>query len=145
MRKQLLAVLLVLAVLLTGFVNTTTFYGRVVTDTNANGIVDPSDAGIAGATVQLRTDSGMVSVAFTNSQGEYDIAAGVGTYMLLVAGLYTLPSSYTIVIGEVGGGVGGVIGQPVVVATSVDAELVTSLGDVAAGVDEGGEQALGRF
>ena len=106
MLKQLLAVLLVFSVLLTGFDNSGSamVYGRVVVDTNGNGIVDPSDTGIAGATVQLRTDSGMVSVAFTNSQGEYDIAAGVGTYTLLVAGLYTLPSSYTIVIGEVGGG-----------------------------------------
>ena len=104
MLKQLLAALLVLAVFLTGFANSTIFYGRVVTDTNANGIVDPSDAGIAGATVQLRTDAGVVGVAVTNGQGEYDIAAGAGTYTLLVVGLYTLPSSYTVEVGEVGGG-----------------------------------------
>lgn len=107
MPKRILALLLAASVLLAGFSTASTsglVYGRVVTDTNGNGAVDPSDVGIAGVNVRLTQGEEVVASGFTDGNGEYELfVEGTGTFTLS-ASLYTLPGSYTVVIGEVGGG-----------------------------------------
>lgn len=106
MSKQFLALFLAFALFLSGFSapQLVAVFGRVVTDTNSNGIVDPSDAGIAGVTAKLYQNGQAVAGGFTNSSGDYELFVdGVGTFTLSTS-LYTLPGSYTVVIGDVGGG-----------------------------------------
>lgn len=105
MPKRLLAAFLTLVLFLSGFSSgQVALFGRVVVDTNGNGIVDPADAGIAGVTVKLTQGGQAVASSFTDGNGEYELFLdGTGT-LTLATSLYTLPASYAVEVGEVGGG-----------------------------------------
>jgi len=64
---------------------------RVWDDKNANGIQDDGEAGIVGATVQLKDANGkVVQTTQTGADGKYSFAADAGTYTVAV----TAPKGY---------------------------------------------------
>lgn len=64
---------------------------RVWEDKNANGIQDDGEAGIVGATVQLKDANGkVVQTTQTGADGKYSFAADAGTYTVAV----TAPKGY---------------------------------------------------
>jgi serine-aspartate repeat-containing protein C/D/E len=59
---------------------------RVWLDTNANGVQDAGEAGIAGVTVQLKNADGSVAqTATTDANGNYSFTVSAGTYSVAVA------------------------------------------------------------
>jgi LPXTG-motif cell wall-anchored protein len=65
-------------------------------DSNANGIQDPGEPGIAGVTVMLtNTATGVTTIAVTNDNGKYLFSAlAGGTYTVQVV-LSTVPPGHT--------------------------------------------------
>lgn len=72
---------------------------RVWEDKNANGIQDDGEAGIVGATVQLKDANGkVVQTTQTGADGKYSFAADAGTYTVAV----TAPKGYVFTTANAG-------------------------------------------
>jgi protocatechuate 3,4-dioxygenase beta subunit len=72
---------------------------RVWEDKNANGIQDDGEAGIVGATVQLKDGNGkVVQTTVTGADGNYSFTADAGTYTVAV----TAPKGYVFTTANAG-------------------------------------------
>ncbi|OEZ91580.1 SdrD B-like domain-containing protein [Duganella phyllosphaerae] len=73
---------------------------RVWEDSNANGVQDVGEAGITGATVQLKDSTGnVVQTTTTGADGKYSFSADAGTYTVAV----TAPKGYVFSGANAGG------------------------------------------
>lgn len=73
---------------------------RVWEDSNANGVQDAGEAGIAGATVLLKDSAGnVVQTTTTGADGKYSFSADAGTYTVAV----TAPKGYVFSGANAGG------------------------------------------
>ncbi|MET0322486.1 MAG: SdrD B-like domain-containing protein, partial [Duganella sp.] len=72
---------------------------RVWEDANANGVQDAGEAGMTGATVQLKDAAGnVVQTTTTGADGKYSFSADAGTYTVAV----TAPKGYTVTTANAG-------------------------------------------
>lgn len=106
--------------------------GTVFADINRNQRVDRGERGLAGFSVELRNDEGLVATAITNASGGYrfDVQSGVRT------------GQYTVVINK---SPDGRLIQPItkpVAITRGDQSLVVNLGVVSPGAGSGGQSTV---
>ncbi|MBL0284030.1 MAG: carboxypeptidase regulatory-like domain-containing protein [Zoogloea sp.] len=73
---------------------------RVWLDTNANGVQDAGETGLAGVTVQLKNADGSVAqTATTDANGNYSFTVNAGTYSVAVVA----PAGYVVTGQDLGG------------------------------------------